>query len=203
MNNYLPARKISNRNGLSKVVGLFSSKKMNMNIAWESQLERDFCYLIEFDKNIINFYPQPKTFIFNFDGSKIIYTPDFYIEYVDSTFEYIEIKFFNSLTNPKTAKRLQLLNQYFRVQNINYRIIFDDEIRIQPKLNNIKFLHKYSKLDFEEKFYFNFDTTLESLSYLIDIKYIYAAMYNNFIEFDITHEISGNIKLSLRFNHEK
>ena len=56
MESYHPARRINNRNGLSKVIGLFSSKKMNVQIAWESQLERDFCYLLEFDKNIEKYF---------------------------------------------------------------------------------------------------------------------------------------------------
>jgi len=198
MESYHPARRINNRNGLSKVIGLFSSKKMNVQIAWESQLERDFCYLLEFDKNIEKYFSQPKTFFLNYDGNEVRYTPDFYVEYSDKCFEYLEVKFSNSLENPKIVNKLKLLIQYFKIEKINYKIVYEDEIRLQPRLENIKFLYKYSRLSFEEKFNFNFDTSLEKLSNLIDIKYIYAAMYNNFINFDVNREINGDLKISLR-----
>jgi len=188
MESYHPARRINNRNGLSKVIGLFSSKKMNVQIAWESQ----------FDKNIEKYFSQPKTFFLNYDGNEVRYTPDFYVEYSDKCFEYLEVKFSNSLENPKIVNKLKLLIQYFKIEKINYKIVYEDEIRLQPRLENIKFLYKYSRLSFEEKFNFNFDTSLEKLSNLIDIKYIYAAMYNNFINFDVNREINGDLKISLR-----
>ena len=56
MEKYTPARKISNRNGLGKVTGLFFSHKMNMYVSWESQLERDYCYLLDFNKKIKFFF---------------------------------------------------------------------------------------------------------------------------------------------------
>ena len=85
MEKYTPARKISNRNGLGKVTGLFFSHKMNMYVSWESQLERDYCYLLDFNKKIKFFFSQPKTFNFTYSGRKIRYTPDFYIEYIDGS----------------------------------------------------------------------------------------------------------------------
>lgn len=198
MESYHPARKIHNRNGVSKIVGLFSSKKMSMQIPWESQLERDFCHLLEFDKKIKFFFSQPKTFLFNYDGNKIQYTPDFYVQYFDGFHEYIEIKFVESLMKPKTVSKLNLLIKYFKLNDINFRIITDDVVRLQPRLNNIKFLSKYARLKFKEKFNFSFETTLFHLKKQIDSEYIYAAMYDNFIEFDINQELNDRIILTLK-----
>lgn len=200
MKSYYPARKINNRNGLSKIVGLFSSYKMSIQIPWESQLERDFCYLLEFDKKIKNFFSQPKTFFFNYDGNEIKYTPDFYIEYFDGFHEYIEIKFSESLIKPKIANKLKLLTKYFKMNDINFRIVCEDEVRLQPRLNNIKFLSKYSKLKFEKKFNSSFETPLFHLKKIIDSEYIYAAMYGNFINFDINQELNDSIILTLELD---
>lgn len=197
MEKYTPARKISNRNGLGKVTGLFFSHKMNMYVSWESQLERDYCYLLDFNKKIKNFFSQPKTFNFTYSGRKIRYTPDFYIEYIDGSNEYIEIKFSNALENIKTAKKLKILENYFSQNEIQYKILFEDEIRKQPRLKNIKFLKKYCKIAYAPKVAFEFCGKLKDLRQYIEIHYIYSAMYNGLIKFDINEEINENLNIRL------
>ena len=52
------ARKITNR-GSKKVIGKFPSLKMNTTIWWESQLERDYIYLLEIDPDVTAYQGQP------------------------------------------------------------------------------------------------------------------------------------------------
>ena len=47
------ARKITNR-GTKKIIGKFPSLKMNTAIWWESQLERDYIYLLEIDPDVLS-----------------------------------------------------------------------------------------------------------------------------------------------------
>jgi hypothetical protein len=197
MEKYTPARKISNRHGLGKVTGLFFSDKMNMHIAWESQLERDYCYLLDFNKKIKRFFSQPKTFNFTYSGRKIRYTPDFYIEYIDGSSEYIEIKFSNVLENLKIARKLKILKNYFIQNGIQYKILFEDDIRKQPRLRNIKFLKKYCKIVYMPKDPLEFYGKLKDLRQYIDDQYIYSAMYKGLIKFDINEEINENLSIRL------
>ncbi|MGQ4648881.1 hypothetical protein [Lyngbya aestuarii] len=54
------ARKITNA-GNRKVIGKFPSLKMNAVIWWESQLERDYIYLLEIDPEVLSYGEQPLT----------------------------------------------------------------------------------------------------------------------------------------------
>ncbi|MCY1162117.1 hypothetical protein D9M71_24620 [compost metagenome] len=186
-------RKINNINGLSKVIGFFASNKLKLLIPWESQLERDACYLFEYDENIKKYTSQPKTFVFSYQGKKIKYTPDFYVEYQDKEFEYIEIKYSESLRNEKTVKKLKLVKNYFDFIKIKFKILYDDEIRLQPRLKNIKFLYKYSKNS-----YYNYSnlglekTTIKNLSKILDYQTIYAAMFLKDINFNINQDINDD-----------
>ena len=47
------ARKITNRGRRDRVIDKFMSVKMRKAIWWESQLERDYCYFLEYDRDVI------------------------------------------------------------------------------------------------------------------------------------------------------
>lgn len=51
-------RRITNR-GRDRVIGKFASLKMQQIIQWESQIERDCCYWLEFDRDVIAYRSQP------------------------------------------------------------------------------------------------------------------------------------------------
>ena len=52
-----PARKITNH-GREMVTGGFASYKNKRIVKWESQIERDFLYLLEFDDSVVSYYSQ-------------------------------------------------------------------------------------------------------------------------------------------------
>jgi hypothetical protein len=58
------ARKITNKGSL-KVIGKFPSLKMNTAIWWESQLERDYIYLLEIDPDVLFYQGQPFTITYS------------------------------------------------------------------------------------------------------------------------------------------
>jgi len=53
----MPVRNVSNRGG--SVIGRFPSIKMERMIAFESLLERDFIYLLDYDARVEWFEEQP------------------------------------------------------------------------------------------------------------------------------------------------
>ena len=72
----MPVRKVSNRGG--NIVGRFPSLKMGRMIAFESLLERDFIYLLDYDVRVEWFEEQPLTIEYQHDGQALHYTPDFH-----------------------------------------------------------------------------------------------------------------------------
>src|SRR5437588_206487 len=72
------ARNISNK-GSRKIIGKFPSLLMGLVVKWESKLERDFIYLLEFDSDVISYREQPIRIIYFLDGKSCRYTPDFLV----------------------------------------------------------------------------------------------------------------------------
>lgn len=48
-----------------RVTGLYASQKNGKYIAWESQLERDTCILLEHDPEVVAYESQSKRFEYN------------------------------------------------------------------------------------------------------------------------------------------
>jgi hypothetical protein len=73
----MPVRKVSNRGG--NAVGRFPSTKMGRMIAFESLLERDFIYLIDYDSAVEWFEEQPLSIEYLHESKLLHYTPDFHL----------------------------------------------------------------------------------------------------------------------------
>lgn len=85
-------RKITN--GGRKVIGKFPSIKMGRMIMWESQIERDYLYLVDFDVDVIFCQEQPLIVRYynDSDGKIHNYTPDFLLIRRDNKKQVIEVK---------------------------------------------------------------------------------------------------------------
>ena len=77
--------------GTLKNIGKFPSLKNKSTVWFESHLEKDFIYLIEFDKSVIKYQEQPFKIKYFLNGKPCIYTPDFFIEKPNKK-QVIEIK---------------------------------------------------------------------------------------------------------------
>ena len=73
----MPVRNVSNRGG--NAIGRFPSLKMQRMIAFESLLERDFIYLLDYDAAVTWFEEQPLTIEYQHEGKLRHYTPDFHL----------------------------------------------------------------------------------------------------------------------------
>ncbi len=68
-------RKFTNRGSTTKVIGKFPSLKNGKPVWWESQLERDFLYLLEIDDDVVSYYEQPLRIPYRLNGKKICVFP--------------------------------------------------------------------------------------------------------------------------------
>lgn len=73
----IPVRKVSNRGG--NAIGRFPSTKMVRMIAFESLLERDFIYLLDYDPAVEWFEEQLLSIEYLHEGKLLHYTPDFHL----------------------------------------------------------------------------------------------------------------------------
>ncbi|MEO3341036.1 TnsA endonuclease N-terminal domain-containing protein, partial [Acinetobacter baumannii] len=87
-------RRITNR-GRDRVIGKFASLKMQQIIQWESQIERDCCYWLEFDRDVIAYRSQPLIISYIFEDRKLRHTPDFEVmrhSLQTGQYQYLEVK---------------------------------------------------------------------------------------------------------------
>lgn len=151
--NFLPeARKIGY--GRRALTGLLTgARKTPGNGAFESALERDFYVLLEFDRRVIAWHPQPLTIAVPGTAGRRTtrYTPDVAVEYSaepDSRtlqrVELCEVKYRQELRDDwaKLKPRLKAGLRHARSEGWSFRIYTEVEIRT-PRLENARFFLGY------------------------------------------------------------
>jgi hypothetical protein len=146
--NVLPARNITNR-GSKKKIGFFPSEKNGRPTAWESLIERDYMYLLEFDSYVISYTEQPMTIFYKYNGREYKYTPDLLVVRKDKTL-LIEVKpkekHLKLLEEGKYKAKLTVANSFAKSHNYEFKVVTDEDIRAGDLLSNIKYLFKFSRI---------------------------------------------------------
>lgn len=148
---FTPARKITNRAGFKKVVGKFPSLKMGRTVRWESQIERDFLYLLEFDPDVLFFIEQPEEISYVYVSKIHRYYPDFYVERASAK-ELVEIKPASKVNDPDNKVKFLAGEEYCREKGYLFRVVTDEQIREGSLLGNIKLLYRYAVVNVPNEF---------------------------------------------------
>lgn len=147
--NHIPARKITNR-GSKKNTGFFPSVKNERLIAFESLLELDYIYLLEFDNDVVSYKEQPLTMNYFYLNRTYRYTPDFSVERkgLNQLIEVKPLKSYIKIQNdPKKFMKFRAAANYCKHNGYDeFVVVTEKEIRDGIKLNNIKYLHSYHNL---------------------------------------------------------
>lgn len=138
------ARKITNR-GSKKVIGKFPSLKANTSIVWESQLERDYIYLLEIDPDVLTYQGQPFTIVYDNRDKRRKYTPDFLVER-NGFRQVVEVKPESKVKEFSHTNRFRQAANFCLTHNLEFVVVTEKTIRVQPRLDNIKLLHKYARV---------------------------------------------------------
>jgi hypothetical protein len=136
------ARKVITR-AMPRSMGRFVSRKSERTLHWESQIERDFCYHLEFDPVVFRFREQPITVELPNCGFGRRYTPDFYVERREGRFIY-EVKPAKQVQSGELDELFEAARDFFSEHGIHYEVVTEVDLREQPFLHNIKLLLKYS-----------------------------------------------------------
>jgi len=201
-------RKITNRHS-KKLIGKFPSVKLNRIVWWESPLELDFIYLLEFDRDVISYHEQPARIYYTYDGRSRRYTPDFYVErnYVR---QIIEVKPESKASTEENLALFRIASEICRVNDYYFSVATDEGIRIQPKLRNIKLLYKYARILIHPQYQLAchelfVDSSAIPLREIIrffasrDVseQAVYALIYWGILSVDLMQPISLNIEVTL------
>ena len=118
------------------VTGRFFSFKLNRIVWCESLLEMDFCYLLEFERDVVEYEEQPETFVLN----RSRYTPDFKVVYADGAVEFVEVK--PSCKVLRYREKFRLIENYLREKGFRFRVWTEEDVN-PVYLDNLKFLYRY------------------------------------------------------------
>jgi len=138
----MPVRKVSNRGG--NIVGHFPSMKMKRMVAFESLIERDYLYLLDYEPEIEWFEEQPLTIEYGYDGKVLGYTPDFHIVEAGRD-ALVECKPLAFLDRDDNQRKFGVARTWCRNRGWAFRVVTDEDIRAGFRLENVKLLTRYAR----------------------------------------------------------
>lgn len=124
------------------------SYKLKRSVILYSDLEYELWIQLETNPLVETFCEQPLTITGVVDGKVCNSILDMWVKWKDGTEKYIEVKYqkdkekINNF-NTRISKQLRLQETWSKSENINYEILTEKEIRIQPLLSNLKIIVPY------------------------------------------------------------
>lgn len=202
-------RKITNR-GTKKVIGKFPSLKLNKTVWWESQIERDYIYLLEFDPDVLFYQEQPLQLCYHSKGKERHYTPDFLVGR-PALKQIVEVKPKEKVAKEENALLFQIVAPLFEEEGFEFLVVDDAMIRVQPRLNNIKLFLKYARTWLAPQHYIycheflhnRLRASLGETFQFFESKHIprqvvYALIYQGILVVDLMEQINADTFVYLR-----
>lgn len=109
----------------------------------ESLVESDAIILFEFSRGVIRFQEQPELIKYEFEGEIRRYYPDFEVELRNGKTIHFEVKPKSKLASPELIKKISAIRHHYERLGRDFRVLTDDQIRIEPRLKNLRFLTKF------------------------------------------------------------
>lgn len=197
-----------NRSRVGLHIVFFPSVKNSRVIVCESQLEADFCQLLEFDPDVISYTPQPITISVWFNNSLREYTPAFQVTYKLKSDGFFEVKPLTIESWDEYMDLMRHVEAHFMEQKHQFTLMKDSDIRVEPFLGNLKYLyskiHRVSKYELEYLLEFmrqlggeaGYEELLE-MEGAPTIGAIAKAVFERKIELDITKPFDHETRLRL------
>jgi hypothetical protein len=127
-----------------RVVYKFPSIKLGRTIYCESGLELDYAFLLDADHGVISFQEQPGKIKYYLNGRRHLYTPDFFVTRPPKK-QVIEVKPEAKVSTEENQTLFGIIGPICCEAACEFVVITDAEIRVQPRLNNIKLFWKYGR----------------------------------------------------------
>jgi len=128
----------------NKNVFKFASAKASEVIMCESTLEFDACFHHEYNDEIKSYGSQPQGFKYEFNSKTLPYTPDALIIYNNGVEKYHEYKPLSQISSPLFRDKFKAKRAASLKLGKELILVTDKQIRVNPILNNLKLLHRYS-----------------------------------------------------------
>lgn len=139
---YEPVRRVIHR-GSVIVNGRFASRKMGRCIPWEASIEKDFVHLLEFDREVEEYYAQPFWVPYALVDEEHKTCPDFLAIYTSGEEIVWEVKPDHVAQTDDFKDKSEAIAKVLERRGQCYHPVTDIEIRSGHRLENIKKLFAY------------------------------------------------------------
>ncbi|CAG0968088.1 hypothetical protein ANRL3_01314 [Anaerolineae bacterium] len=139
----MAVRRVTHHGG--NIIGKFPSLKMGRRLCFESTIERDYVYTLDFEANVLSFDEQPLTIEYQRDGKSLHYTPDFHIVYSDHRNALAECKPSNLVESDDNQRKFRAARAWCAERGWDFHVITDTQLRAGYRLQNIKSLTCYAR----------------------------------------------------------
>jgi hypothetical protein len=133
----MPVRKIPRYGAGRKNLGKFASVKTG-RVAWyESLLERDYMYLLDYEGDVSYWQEQPLRMRFSHGGKVHCYTPDLEV-HRSAKKQLIEVKPKVQVESGRWDILFRAASSICEQEGYEFLVLTDEIIRMQPRLENVK-----------------------------------------------------------------
>lgn len=133
-------------------VGYFKSYKNNKQLAFDSILEREYFYYLEFNDEVISYEEQPFKMYYQLNGSRTRYTPDILVTYKEGSKKLYEVKYQNDIDSDEELQyKLSILKDEVPAQKQMPFEVLTDLMLDDVYMKNCTFLYKYAFLQKNHK----------------------------------------------------
>ena len=126
------------------MVGLFPSLKMGRMVAFESLIEQDYLYILDYEANVIAFEEQPVTIQYAWQGKPRGYTPDFLVRREEGC-ELVECKPAALVNGEDNQRKFAVAQEWCKPKDWSFVVVTDQDLRSGMRLANIKLLTQYAR----------------------------------------------------------
>ena len=140
----MPVRTVSNR-GRRNVIGYFPSLKMHRMVQFESTLERDLIYLLDFDRQVDAFEEQPLKIAYQHGGMALSYTPDFQVALAGCQTLLLECKPRCFVNSEENQRKFGAAEAWCAVRGWQFEIVTDEQLQAGYRVQNVKLLTQHAR----------------------------------------------------------
>lgn len=139
----MPVRRVSNRGG--NIVGYFPSVKLERMVAFESTIERDLLYLLDFEPHVESFAEQPLVITYWEGIKQRTYTPDFQVKFTNGQTTLVECKPEALVKKEQNVMKFAAGEAWCAERGWKYEVITDQALRRGFRLDNVRFLTRFAR----------------------------------------------------------
>lgn len=140
----MPVRTVSNR-GRRNVIGYFPSLKMRRMVQFESTLERDLIYLLDFVAQVVSFEEQPLVVEYEHQGKTLSYTPDFQVVFASGRMALLECKPQCFVGKEANQRKFQAAEVWCGQRGWFFQVVTEEPLRTGYRLQNVKLLTQHAR----------------------------------------------------------